>query len=80
MARCGCEPCQDAARVQRERHVELDAPLFVGLQVALLSDEGNESRVLQELAGVVASADDTFDKSVSALPAIPEALCFLLEI
>jgi len=53
------------------RPIRFTARELLALQVALLSDEGNESRVLEELAGVVASADDTFDKSVSALPAIP---------
>jgi proteasome accessory factor C len=44
---------------------------LLALQVALLGEEDSQSHVLEELAGAVASADDTYDKAVSALPAMP---------
>ena len=53
------------------RPIRFTANELLALQVALFSDDDNDSQLLQQLAGVVADADDTFDKAVSALPAIP---------
>ena len=53
------------------RPIRFTANELLALQVALLGDEEREIRVLRELAGAVSSTDDTYDKLVSALQAIP---------
>jgi predicted DNA-binding transcriptional regulator YafY len=60
-----------SSRGPYRRPIRFTAVELLAMQVALLGDEDNESPVLQELAGVAASAHDVFHKAVSALPAMP---------
>ena len=62
------------------RPIRFTANELLALQVALFSDDDNDSQLLQQLAGVVADADDTFEKSVSALPAMPGDQATIVDI